>query len=83
MKNTVRELREEKHWSQDDLGARVGVTGMTIGAIETGQFLPSIVLAYDIAIALDKSVLEVFPPQGEAPGSRGPRDPSKDSGDSN
>jgi putative transcriptional regulator len=68
MKNRVRVLRREKHWSQDELAARVGVSCECIDAIEKERFLPSITLAYNIAFALESYVLEVFPPQGQAPG---------------
>lgn len=67
MKNRVRLLRREKHWSQDELAARVGVSRECIEAIEKERFLPSITLAYNIAFVLDNYVLEVFPPQGQAP----------------
>ena len=67
MKNTVRLLRKEKHWSQDQLAARVGVSHVCIDAIEKERFLPSITLAYNIAFALDKYVVEVFPPQEHGP----------------
>jgi putative transcriptional regulator len=68
MKNRVRFLRREKHWSQDELAARVGVSRECIEAIEKERFLPSITLAYNIAFALENYVLEVFPPQSQAPG---------------
>ena len=67
MKNTVRLLRREKHWSQDELAARVGVSRQCIEAIEKERFLPSITLAYNIAFSLGKYVVEVFPPQTQAP----------------
>ena len=54
MKNTVRLLRREKHWSQDELAARVGVSRQCIEAIEKERFLPSITLAYNIAFSLGK-----------------------------
>lgn len=68
MKNRVRLLRREKHLSQDELAARVGVSRECIEAIEKERFLPSIALAYNIAFALENYVLEVFPPHGQAPG---------------
>ena len=66
MKNRVRLLRREKHWSQDELAARVGVSRECIEAIEKERFLPSITLAYNVAFALENYVLEVFPPHGQA-----------------
>lgn len=67
MNNDVHVLRQEKHWSQDALAARVGVS-QCINAIEEGRFMPSIALAYNISIVLERSVLEVFPPQATYPG---------------
>ena len=67
MKNRVRFFRREKHWSQEELAARVGVSRECIEAIEKERFLPSITLAYNIAFALENYVLEVFPPQGQVP----------------
>ncbi len=63
MNNDVHVLRKEKHWSQGALAARVGVSRQCINAIEAGRFMPSIALAYNISIVLERSVLEVFPPQ--------------------
>ena len=68
MNNDVHVLRKEKHWSQDALAARVGVSRQCIIAIEEGRFMPSIALAYTISIVLERSVLEVFPPQATSPG---------------
>ncbi len=68
MNNDVHVLRKEKHWSQDALAARVGVSRQCINAIEEGRFVPSIALAYNISIVLERSVLEVFPPQVNPPG---------------
>jgi len=68
MNNDVHVLRKEKHWSQDALAARVGVSRHCINAIEEGRFMPSIALTYDISIVLERSVLEVFPPQANPPG---------------
>jgi putative transcriptional regulator len=68
MNNDVHVLRKEKRWSQDALAARVGVSRQCIIAIEEGRFMPSIALAYNISIVLERSVLEVFPPQTNPPG---------------
>ncbi|MGH9685474.1 MAG: helix-turn-helix transcriptional regulator [Candidatus Acidiferrales bacterium] len=68
MKNRVRFLRREKHWSQEELAARVGVSRECIEAIEKERFLPSITLAYNIAFALEHYVLAVFPAQRQPPG---------------
>jgi putative transcriptional regulator len=67
MRNRVQLFRKAKHWTQNDLAARVGVNRQCIDAIEEGRFLPSIALAYNIADALELYVYEVFPPQGPTP----------------
>jgi DNA-binding XRE family transcriptional regulator len=46
----------------------VGVSRQCINAIEEGRFMPSIALAYNLSIVLERSVLEVFPPQANPPG---------------
>lgn len=74
MKNRVRFLRRERHWSQQELAARVAVSSHCIHAIEQERFLPSVKLAYDIAAVLDRSVLDVFPPH--AIGERSLTNPS-------
>jgi putative transcriptional regulator len=67
MNNNLKFFRRKKHWTQYDLAARVGVARECIDAIEKGRFLPSITLAYNIAVALEQFVLDVFPPQVPAP----------------
>ncbi|WP_338054381.1 helix-turn-helix transcriptional regulator [Schaalia suimastitidis] len=42
MKNTVRELRVEKRWTQAELGEKLGASGQTIIAIENGKYDPSL-----------------------------------------
>ena len=49
MKNRIRELREEKGMTQEQLGEMVGTSRQAINAIETEKFEPSIWLAYDIS----------------------------------
>jgi putative transcriptional regulator len=51
VKNKLRELRAERNWSQEQLGARVGVSRQAIIAIETGKFDPSLPLAFKLAQA--------------------------------
>jgi putative transcriptional regulator len=43
--------RAERNWSQEQLGARVGVSRQAIIAIETGKFDPSLPLAFKLAQA--------------------------------
>ena len=60
MKNRIRELREEKGITQEQLGAMVGTSRQAINAIETEKFEPSIWLAYDISKVIDCPIEEVF-----------------------
>ena len=60
MKNRLRVLRAELHWSQLELAYRVGVSRQAINAIETGKYDPSLPLAMKIARIFEKKVEEVF-----------------------
>ena len=60
MNNDVHVLRKEKHWSQDALAARVGVSRQCINAIETGKYDPSLPLAYKIVRVFGKTIEETF-----------------------
>lgn len=60
MKNRIKELREEKGITQEQLGALVGVSRQAINALETGRYEPSIWLAYDIASVFGCFIEEVF-----------------------
>ena len=57
MKNRIKEFREYIGLTQERLGKLVGVS---INAIETEKFEPSIWLAYDICRVFDSSIEEVF-----------------------
>ena len=60
LKNRVRQLREEQGLTQKQLGEKVNVSRQAINAVETGKFVPSLWLAYDIAQLFDRSIEEVF-----------------------
>jgi Predicted transcriptional regulators len=60
MKNRIKELRENKGLTQEQLGELVGVSRQAINAIETEKFEPSIWLAYDISNVFECSIEEVF-----------------------
>jgi putative transcriptional regulator len=46
MNNLVRDLRQNKGWSQGELAERLGVSRQTINAIETRKYDPSLPLAF-------------------------------------
>jgi putative transcriptional regulator len=49
VKNSIRELRGERGWSQAVLAAELGVSRQTVNAIETGRYDPSLPLAFAMA----------------------------------
>lgn len=67
MKNSVRFLRRQRRWSQQELAARVGVSFHCIHAIEQERFLPSVKLTYALAAVFGRSIMDVFPPQLPSP----------------
>ena len=60
MKNRIRQLREQRGITQEQLGDMVGVSRQAVNAIETEKFEPSIWLAYDISRVFGCSIEEVF-----------------------
>lgn len=84
MKNRIRELREQRGLSQEQLGEMVGTSRQAINAIETEKFEPSIWLAYDISNVFDCSIEDVFlfgesPRKSRADSSRRENNGSKES----
>lgn len=60
MKNRVKELREEKGYTQEQLATMVGVTRYTIISLEKGRFNPSIMLAWNLSKIFSLTIEEVF-----------------------
>ena len=60
LKNRLKVARAEKNCSQEELANLVGVTRQTISSIETGQYCPSALLAFQLAKKLDKPIGELF-----------------------
>ena len=61
MKSRLRVLRAEKGWTQEQLGAAIGVSRQAINALEAERHDPSLDLAYRIAAAFGVTVEQVFP----------------------
>ena len=59
MKNRIKELREQRGLTQEQLGELVGASRQAINAIETEKFEPSIWLAYDISKVFECAIEEV------------------------
>ena len=65
MKNTLKELRSERNWSQAELAERLGVSRQTVNAIETEKYDPSLPLAFKIAKLFEKKIEDIFSPEAE------------------
>ena len=60
LRNTLKELRTQKGYTQASLAEEVGVSRKTINTIENHVFTPSTMLAMQIARALGVSVHDIF-----------------------
>jgi putative transcriptional regulator len=60
LRNRLKVARAEKDLSQGQLASLAGVTRQTISSIETGQYIPSALLAFVLARCLDKPVQDLF-----------------------
>jgi putative transcriptional regulator len=49
IRNRVKELREAKAWTQQELADLVGVSRQSINSIERGRYVPSLLLALTFA----------------------------------
>ena len=65
MRNSLRELRTKREWSQGDLAEQLGVSRQSINAIETGKYDPSLPLAFKIARLFGLSIEEIFDDQAD------------------
>lgn len=67
--NTLRELRKEHKWTQDELASKVGVHGRHIGKYENGQVMPNadtlIRIAKVFDVSIDYLLLDSLPPKPE------------------
>jgi putative transcriptional regulator len=60
MKNKIKELRAERRMTQDQLAARLDVSGQTIISLERERYNPSINLAFKIARVFQCSIEDIF-----------------------
>jgi putative transcriptional regulator len=65
MKNTIRDLRAARGWSQAQLADRLDVSRQTVIAIETGRYDPSLPLAFAIARVFALPIETIFHPDQE------------------
>ncbi len=65
MKNTIRLMRKEQHYSQEELAKQCGVTRQTINAIENNKYDPTLALAFKLAKILHTKVDQLFTFEGD------------------
>jgi putative transcriptional regulator len=58
--NRVKELREERGWTQQDLADAVGVSRQSINSIERDRYVPSLPLALTFARVFRISTDDIF-----------------------
>lgn len=58
--NRLRDLRDERSWTQAELAERIGVSRKTVNTVENQVFVPSAILAIKLAQAFGTSVEDVF-----------------------
>jgi putative transcriptional regulator len=63
MNNRLRDLRDERRWSQAVLAEHARVSRQTINAIETGKYDPSLPLAFTLARIFNLSIEDIFHPE--------------------
>ena len=67
LENRLKVARAERGLSQEQLAGLAGVTRQTISSIETGQYVPSALLAFLLAARLGKGVEDLFTLVGDEP----------------
>ena len=60
LKNNLKEFRNKKSYTQDDLGKSVGVSRQTIISIERYRYKPSLELAMKISNELNVKIEKLF-----------------------
>ncbi len=60
MRNYLREFREERGLTQEEIARALGVTRQTIIAIEKGKYDPSLKLAFKIARFFGVKIEDIF-----------------------
>jgi len=60
LKNNLKELRQKKNYTQEELGINVGVSRQTIISIERYRYNPSLELAMKIANNLNVKIEKLF-----------------------
>lgn len=60
IRNQIRELRNQRKMTQQELADQVGVTRQTVIAIEQDKYSPSLETAFKVALVLGVSLEQCF-----------------------
>jgi putative transcriptional regulator len=60
LKTNLRQIRESRNLTQDELAKELGVSRQTINSIETSKYIASLPLAIKIATYFNLSVEDIF-----------------------
>ncbi|HMQ01828.1 MAG TPA: helix-turn-helix transcriptional regulator [Candidatus Doudnabacteria bacterium] len=60
IKNQIKQLRQNHNLTQEDLAMSLGVSRQTIIAIEKGNYVPSLLLAMQIAKQFNMPIEQIF-----------------------
>ena len=60
MRNRIKEYRTKANMTQQELADRVHVSSRTIISLEKGQYNPSILLAYRIAVLFQTTIENLY-----------------------
>ena len=60
IRNRVRELRQDRGWTQQELADAVGVSRQSINSIECDRYVPSLELALTFARVFGRSTDSIF-----------------------
>jgi putative transcriptional regulator len=65
VRNRVKELRDGRGWTQQELADKVGVSRQSINSIERDRYVPSLVLALTFARVFDCPIEKIFKLEGK------------------
>ena len=65
MRSRLRDLREQRNWTQGELARRLGVSRQTVNAIETEKYDPSLPLAFKVSRVFRLPIERIFQDPGE------------------
>jgi len=60
LKTSVKKLRENSNWSQEELAEKLGVARTTVKYLEAGEYVPSLTLVLRISHIFNVSIEDVF-----------------------